>query len=80
MHPPLHVPLHQMDMEDIGGAVQRKGRKGAQPSPSTSEGAAAGGPPEMLTPLVRGSLTKQVGEIQTLQGMWVVVHKSLQGV
>ncbi|KAG2501511.1 hypothetical protein HYH03_000018 [Edaphochlamys debaryana] len=52
----------EVDIEDLGGAGPRRGKKGAAAA-GGAEGAAKapgpGGKPEMLTPLVRGSLTKQ---------------------
>lgn len=44
----------EVDMEDIGGAAPRK----KEPQSSKS-GMVSAGPPQMLTPLVRSSLTKQ---------------------
>ena len=57
--------LAQVDMEDMAGAAPKASRGGAKRAAAedgapTSSSAFAG-PPEMLTPLVRSSLTKQVG-------------------
>ena len=55
----------QVDIEDIGGAGPRRGKKGAAAAAAANGGGggggADGGPPEMLNALIRGSLTKQVG-------------------
>ncbi len=54
----------QVDIEDLGGQGPRRRGKGGQGqtgASSTANGTAnGGGPPEMLNPLIRGSLTKQV--------------------
>ncbi|KAG2423460.1 hypothetical protein HXX76_015330 [Chlamydomonas incerta] len=51
----------EVDIEDIGGAGPRRGKKGAAAGAAgaAANGGAEGGPPEMLNALVRGSLTKQ---------------------
>ncbi len=46
-----------VDMEDLGGAAPKRGKAGPAPPPKEGGSAAA---PEMLTPMVRSSLTKQV--------------------
>lgn len=54
----------QVDIEDLGGQGPRRRRQGGQGQTggsSAANGTASGsGPPEMLNPLIRGSLTKQV--------------------
>ncbi|PNW73212.1 hypothetical protein CHLRE_14g623300v5 [Chlamydomonas reinhardtii] len=53
----------EVDIEDIGGAGPRRGKKGAAAAAAANGGGggggADGGPPEMLNALIRGSLTKQ---------------------
>ncbi|KXZ49085.1 hypothetical protein GPECTOR_23g18 [Gonium pectorale] len=50
----------EIDMEDIGGTGPRRGKKHAGSAATSVSGAAGGdGRPEMLNPLIRGSLTKQ---------------------
>ncbi|GFR44418.1 hypothetical protein Agub_g5622, partial [Astrephomene gubernaculifera] len=51
----------EMDMEDLGGAGPRRGRQGAAAGGADAAPAPApgGGPPEMVNPVIRNSLTKQ---------------------
>ena len=54
----------KVDMEDLGGVAPRRSARGSKAGAagdvSCSGSVLPAGPPEMLTPLVRSSLTKQV--------------------
>ncbi len=66
----------QVDIEDIGGAGPRRGKKGTATAAAAaaSNGGSEGGPPEMLNALIRGSLTKQVRlravQVALKVGLW----------
>ena len=68
---PNTVSPAKVDMEDLGGVAPRRsarGKAGVASDTSCSGSVPPAGPPEMLTPLVRSSLTKQV---------WMDVHTTL---